>query len=99
LRSALDRFEQLGAQVWADKARTELTRISGRTPAGKELTPSEQRIAELVAEGRTNREVAAELFVTVHTVEAALTRIYSKLGVRSRTELARRLIVLGEPKV
>jgi DNA-binding CsgD family transcriptional regulator len=45
----------------------------------------------LVAAGHTNREVAAELFLTVHTVEKALTRIYSKLGVRSRAELARRL--------
>ena len=52
------------------------------------LTPTEARIAELVAPASTNREVAAELVVTVHTVEAALTRIYAKLGVRSRTELA-----------
>ena len=44
-----------------------------------------------MAAGKTNKEVAAELFVTVHTVEAALTRIYSKLGIRSRTELAARL--------
>jgi DNA-binding CsgD family transcriptional regulator len=47
----------------------------------------------LVAAGRTNLEVAAELFLTVHTVEKALTRIYSKLRVRSRTELARKLAV------
>jgi DNA-binding CsgD family transcriptional regulator len=91
LQAALDLFERNGASVWADKARSELDRIGGRTPAGKELTPSEQRIAELVAEGKTNREVAAELFLSVHTVEAALTRVYQKLGIRSRTELARRL--------
>jgi DNA-binding CsgD family transcriptional regulator len=91
LREAVSIFEQLGANEWAERARAELGRIGGRTPAGKELTPSEERIAELVAEGKTNREVAAELFISVHTVEAALTRIYSKLGVRSRTELARRL--------
>jgi DNA-binding CsgD family transcriptional regulator len=91
LRAALDLFEELGASVWAGKARSELGRLGGRTPAGKELTPTEERIAELVAKGKTNREVAAELFVTVHTVESALTRIYAKLGVRSRTELAHRL--------
>ena len=60
------------------------------TPAT--LTITERRIAALVADGRTNREVAAELVVSVHTVEAALTRIYAKLGVRSRTELTRRLM-------
>jgi DNA-binding CsgD family transcriptional regulator len=58
-----------------------------------ELTATERRIAELVAAGRTNKEVAAALFITVHTVEAALTRIYGKLGVRSRTELAGKLAV------
>jgi DNA-binding NarL/FixJ family response regulator len=46
-------------------------------------------VADLVAEGKTNREVAAELVLSVHTVEAALTSVYRKLGVRSRTELAR----------
>jgi DNA-binding NarL/FixJ family response regulator len=91
LGEALSAFEQLGARVWADRTQAELRRIGGRTPAGKELTPAEERIATLVAEGKTNREVAAELVVTVHTVESALTRIYSKLGVRSRTELAHRL--------
>ena len=51
----------------------------------------EERVAALVASGRTNNEVATELYVSVHTVEKALTRIYGKLGVRSRTELARKL--------
>jgi DNA-binding CsgD family transcriptional regulator len=55
------------------------------------LTEAERRVAVLVAEGHTNREVAAALFVTEHTVEAALTRAYRKLGVRSRAELAHRL--------
>jgi DNA-binding NarL/FixJ family response regulator len=72
-------------------AKAELARIGGRAPAGDELTPSERRIAELVTEGRTNREVAAILVVSERTVESALTHIYRKLGVRSRTELARRL--------
>jgi len=54
------------------------------------LTPAEERVAALVAEGRTNREVAAVLFVSDNTVEFHLSHIYRKLGVRSRTELARR---------
>ena len=91
LEQALAIFEQLGAPLWAQKARSELARIAGRAPARGELTEAERRIAALVAEGRTNREVAAALFVTEHTVEGALTRAYRKLGVRSRTELAHRL--------
>jgi DNA-binding NarL/FixJ family response regulator len=91
LRQSLETFERLGAPLWASKARAELGRIAGRTPAGQSLTPTEKRIAELAARGLTNREVASELVVAVHTVESALTRIYGKLGVRSRTELARHL--------
>ena len=91
LEEALTVFEQLGAPLWAEKARTELARIGGRAPSRGELTEAERRIAELVAEGRSNRDVAAALFLTEHTVETALTRIYRKLGVRSRTELATRL--------
>jgi DNA-binding CsgD family transcriptional regulator len=92
LERALAEFETTGAPLWAEKARAELGRIGGRVPSGDMLTPSEERIAALVAEGRSNREVAAALFVTEHTVEAALTRVYRKLGVRSRAELAHRLI-------
>jgi DNA-binding CsgD family transcriptional regulator len=91
LEQALAIFERLGAPIWAEKARTELQRIGGRTALRSELTEAEGRIAALVAEGRTNREVAAALFVTEHTVEGALTRVYRKLGIRSRTELAHRL--------
>ena len=91
LQQALAIFEQLGASLWAAKARAELGRIGGRAAAAPQLTPAEQRVAALVAQGRTNKEVAAALFVTVHTVEANLSRIYSKLGVRSRAELAHRL--------
>ena len=91
LEQALSIFERLGAPLWAQKARSELARIAGRAPARGELTEAERRIAGLVAEGQTNREVAAALFVTEHTVEGALTRAYRKLGVRSRTELAHRL--------
>jgi DNA-binding CsgD family transcriptional regulator len=88
LEEALIRFEALGAPLWAEQTRTELARIGGRAPSHGELTEAEARIARLVAEGRTNREVAAALFLTVHSVETALTRIYRKLGVRSRSELA-----------
>jgi DNA-binding CsgD family transcriptional regulator len=91
LEDALARFESLGAPLWAEQTGIELARIGGRAPARDELTEAERRIAALVAEGRTNREVAATLFVTEHTVEGALTRAYRKLGVRSRTELAHRL--------
>jgi DNA-binding CsgD family transcriptional regulator len=91
LERALALFERLAATLWADRARAEVERIGGRAPSGNELTPHERRIAELVAAGGTNREVADTLFVTVHTIEAALTRIYGKVGVRSRTELASRL--------
>jgi DNA-binding CsgD family transcriptional regulator len=92
LHEALTSFESLGAPLWAERARKEIARIGGRgAPASGELTPSEQRIAELVAEGKTNREVAAILVVADRTVESALTQIYRKLDVRSRTELARKL--------
>jgi DNA-binding CsgD family transcriptional regulator len=91
LEQTLGIFEELGAPLWADKARAELARIGGRAPSRGELTEGERRIAALVAEGRTNREVATALFLTEHTVETALTRVYRKLDVRSRAELAGRL--------
>ncbi len=88
LREALQIFERLGAPLWAERARAELRRIGLRPPAPLELTPTEERVAELVAAGHTNREAAQALFLSVHTVEDNLRRIYRKLGVRSRTELA-----------
>jgi DNA-binding CsgD family transcriptional regulator len=91
LESALAAFERLGTTLWAERARGELRRISGRAPAPGALTPAETRIAALVAEGKTNREVAAALFLSERTVEGHLSRVYGKLGVRSRTELAREL--------
>jgi DNA-binding CsgD family transcriptional regulator len=91
LEDALTRFERLGAPLWAEQARAELARIGGRAPSRGELTEAERRIAGLVAEGGTNREVAAALFLTEHTVGTVLSRIYRKLGVRSRAELAKRL--------
>jgi DNA-binding CsgD family transcriptional regulator len=90
LEGALVIFEELGARLWAERARAELQRISGRAPASDELTETERRVAELAARGRTNREIAAELYMGVSTVEAHLSRVYRKLGVR-RAELAGRL--------
>ena len=90
-REAETLFDDIGAAIWRDRAGRELGRISGRVAGDRdELTPTERQIAERVATGRSNREVAAELFVTVRTVEANLTRIYAKVGVRSRGELAAR---------
>jgi DNA-binding CsgD family transcriptional regulator len=80
---------QIGARLWVERARAELQRVGGRSRS-QGLTPTESRVAALVAEGRTNREVADALFVTVRTVEANLTRVYAKLGVRNRSELASR---------
>ena len=90
IQAALDGFEALGAATWVEKARGELGRIGGRRRE-EGLTPAERRVAALVAEGRTNREVAAALFVTERTVASHLSHVYAKLGVRSRTELARQL--------
>jgi len=91
LDHALAIFERSGAELWAERTRGELRRISGRAPTTGALTPAEERVAKLVAEGRTNREVAARLFVSDRTVEGHLSRIYGKLGVRHRAELARAL--------
>jgi DNA-binding CsgD family transcriptional regulator len=90
IQSALDGFEELGAANWAEKARGELGRIGGRRRE-EGLTPAERRVAVLVAEGRTNREVAVALFLAERTVASHLSHVYAKLGVRSRTELAREL--------
>jgi len=95
IEEALDGFETIGASGWAAKARAELGRVGGRNRA-EGLTAAERRVAALVAEGRTNREVAAALFLGERTVASHLTRIYAKLGVRSRTELAR-LLAADEP--
>jgi DNA-binding CsgD family transcriptional regulator len=88
--AALGDFEDLGAATWVERARDELGRIGGRTRE-EGLTAAERRVAALVAAGRTNREVAEQLFLGERTVAGHLTRVYAKLGVRSRTELARRL--------
>ena len=96
LEAALEAFEATGADGWAATARTELARIGGRVRI-EGLSPSERRVAELVAAGRTNREIAAALFLGERTVASHLTHIYSKLGVRSRTELAGQLLGGSDP--
>jgi DNA-binding CsgD family transcriptional regulator len=94
LDEALTSFTELGAATWADRARGELGRIGGRTRE-QGLTAAERRVAALVAEGRTNREVAAALFLGERTVETHLSHVYAKLGIRSRAELARMYPVSG----
>jgi DNA-binding CsgD family transcriptional regulator len=93
LTAALAAFEEMGAPVLAERARSELERLpTRRTAVGADgLTPAESRTAQLVARGHTNREVARALFVSEKAVEGHLTRVYRKLGVRSRAELAVRL--------
>jgi DNA-binding CsgD family transcriptional regulator len=87
LNTAADAFEEMGTPRWAERARAEAGRV-GLYPTTGTLTVTERRVAELVGSGRSNQETAAQLFMSVKTVEANLTRIYRKLDVRSRTELA-----------
>ncbi len=91
LQSARREFEGMGAAAWAERANAELNRVGGRAPSAGGLTPTEDRVAELVADGLQTKQVAAALFVSAKTVEGHLTNIYAKLGVHSRTELARRI--------
>jgi DNA-binding CsgD family transcriptional regulator len=88
LEEALAVFERIGAALWAERARAELKRISGRAATPGALTPAEERVAALVAQGKSNKEVAAALFLSDRTVEGHLARIFGKLGVRHRSELA-----------
>jgi DNA-binding CsgD family transcriptional regulator len=103
LRHALMIFRSLGAQPWITRTATELSAAGvrgsddGRLAVGTTrldgLTPQELQIARAVGRGLNNVEAAAALFVSPKTVEAHLTRAYRKLGVRSRTELTRILLV------
>lgn len=88
LDEAVEAFDALETPAWAERARAELARIPLRT-APADLTPTEQRIAELAAAGLTNRQIAERTFVSPKTVEANLARAYRKLGIRSRAELGR----------
>jgi DNA-binding CsgD family transcriptional regulator len=91
LERALELFERIETPLWAEKARRELAQIGGRRPSSGSLTETEQRIAELVASGRSNAQVARTLYVSPKTVEWNLSKIYRKLHVTSRTELAAKL--------
>ena len=91
LDQAIAIFDELRAEPYAVRARDELRRARPRQRSDDRLTAAETRVASLVAQGLTNREISAQQFTTVATVEAHLTRIYSKLGIRSRTDLARRV--------
>ena len=94
LQAALDRFEQLNARPWAERARLEL-RAAGRTARKRDpstalqLTPQEVQVARFVARGLHSREVAAQLFLSTRTVDFHLRNVFTKLGISSRTELAR----------
>jgi DNA-binding CsgD family transcriptional regulator len=91
LTEAASVFDRLGARAWARRAQDELARVSPRTPVGDGLTMAERRVAGLAIAGRSNKEIAHELFVSVHTIEVHLSRAYAKLGIRSRAQLAGRL--------
>ena len=95
LRDARDGFERAGATLWLARAEAELAATGERARkrragSGADLTPQERRVAALVSDGLTNREVAAALYVSTNTVESHLRHVFQKLGVRSRTELAGR---------
>jgi len=97
ITAAIVTFAELGAKQWAERARRELERSGLHHGAPGALTPSEQRVAELAALGRTNREVAAALYLSHKTVEVNLARVYTKLGIRSRAELGRAMVTTEAP--
>ena len=94
LRAAIEAFESVDAVLWAERARTEL-RASGETARKRDpstvsqLTPQELQVARLVADGLSNKEVAAQLFLSPRTVDAHLRNVFAKLGLTSRTQLVR----------
>lgn len=99
VRAALAVFEQLGTPRWVDLARAELDDLADTANALATLTDAERRVAELAAEGRTNREVSEQLFISAKTVEATLARVYRKLGIRSRAELGQLMGGAGSERV
>jgi DNA-binding CsgD family transcriptional regulator len=106
LRAAFTTFEQLGAAPWAERARTEL-RATGETARQRDpstldqLTPQELQIVRFVGQGATNREVAAQLFLSPRTIDYHLRQVFTKLGISSRAELIRLRVderVTSEPE-
>ncbi|OMC06682.1 hypothetical protein A5735_03520 [Mycolicibacter heraklionensis] len=86
LRTALATFERLGIPLWAQRARAELDRMTAAA-SGAGLTRAERRVAEHAAAGLSNKQIAAELFISEKTVEMTLSAVYRKLGIRSRAGL------------
>lgn len=89
LEQARATFDELGTPLWSAQASSELGRLGLRRPAsaGIGLTQTERRVVALAASGRTNREIAAQLFISPKTVQANLGKVYEKLGIHSRAEL------------
>ena len=97
LRSAHDLFSDFGMEAFAERARGELEATGEHARRRTvdtldQLTPQEAQISRLVAQGNTNREIAAQLFISPSTVEYHLRKVFGKLGVKSRTQLASRLL-------
>ena len=97
LQGALETFRRLGATLWETKTQAELARVGGRAPTTGGLTPTEQRIAELIASGLSYRETADALFISPKTVQWNLSKIYRKLDIHSRAELPARLAARPGP--
>ena len=88
LERALAIFEPLGAAMWVARGRDELGRIGLRRAVVSDgLTPAQERVAELVAAGMSNREIASTLYMSLRSVESHLTKVYRELGVKSRSQL------------
>jgi DNA-binding CsgD family transcriptional regulator len=100
LRRAHEMFAAMGAKGFAERARVELLATGERVPNATVgtthgLTPQEAQVSRLVVEGANNREIASQLFISESTVEYHLTKAFRKLGVKSRTQLARRVVEMG----
>ena len=102
LRTAHDMFTSMGAEAFAERARIELLATGERArqrtaEAADELTPQEAQIARLVSEGDSNRDIAAQLFLSPSTVDYHLRKVFRKTGVTSRTQLARAMTATISP--
>jgi DNA-binding CsgD family transcriptional regulator/tetratricopeptide (TPR) repeat protein len=102
LRRAHEMFATMGAEGFAERARVELLATGERAPkrtaeTRNDLTPREAQVSRLVGQGATNREIAAQLFISEATVEYHLNKVFRKLGVKSRTQLARRVLEQDPP--
>jgi DNA-binding NarL/FixJ family response regulator len=96
-------FAAMSAEGFLERARIELSAAGDHAPkrevgAGIDLSPQEAQISELVALGATNQEIATQLFISQRTVEYHLHKVFRKLGIKSRTQLARLVLEEGRPK-